>query len=187
MAPKTDRRIGLKTRLVPWLSAAALAGCAALDYPGRSYVLVGLMLFLPLFDRAWRPPTLPHARSHYLSWGALILAVAVLLLWRPSHMEFALTALLLAALPEEWFFRAYFMMRVGGNTRANLITSVVFSLLHGLTWGWVTALLVFVPSLLYGWLYQKTRDLVLLVLAHLLSNLVYVMFLREQLAKVLGV
>ena len=102
-------------------------------------------------------------------------------------MEFALTALLLAALPEEWFFRAYFMMRVGGDIRANLVTSVVFSLLHGLTWGWVTALLVFVPSLFYGWLYRKTRDLVLLVLAHLLSNLVYVMFLREQLAKVLGV
>ena len=95
-----------------------------------------------------------------------------------------MTTLLLAALPEEWFFRAYFMTRLGGDLRANLVTSVVFSLLHGLTWGWVTALLVFIPSLFYGWLYQKTRDLVLLVIVHTLSNLVYVMFLRELLAKV---
>lgn len=33
------------------------------------------------------------------------------------------------------------------------------------------------PSLVYGCLYQRTRDLPLLVLLHALSNLVFVMFL----------
>jgi len=33
------------------------------------------------------------------------------------------------------------------------------------------------PSLVYGWLYQRTRDLPLIVLLHTLSNLVFVMFL----------
>ncbi len=45
-----------------------------------------------------------------------------------------------------------------------------------------TALLVFLPSLFYGWLYQRTRDLPLLVLVHALSNLVYVMFLAGYVA-----
>jgi membrane protease YdiL (CAAX protease family) len=70
------------------------------------------------------------------------------------------------------------MARLGMVWHANLVSSLLFSLVHGLTWGWMTALLVFVPSLFYGWLYRKTRDLVLLVGVHALSNLVYVMFLR---------
>jgi len=42
---------------------------------------------------------------------------------------------------------------------------------------WTVAVLVFVPSLFYGWLYQRTRDLPLLVLVHALSNLTYTLFL----------
>lgn len=135
------------------------------------------MLFLPLLDRGWRLPALPHSHSHYLAWGGLLLAGILLLAWRPSSAPFALATLLTAAVPEEWFFRAYFMTRIGPGWRANLAASALFSLLHGLTQGWTTALLVFLPSLFYGWLYQRTRDLPLLVLVHALSNLVYVMFL----------
>jgi membrane protease YdiL (CAAX protease family) len=35
------------------------------------------------------------------------------------------------------------------------------------------------PSLAYGWPYQRTRDLPLIVLLHALSNLVFVMFLSR--------
>ena len=136
------------------------------------------MLFLPLLDRRWTPPALPRSRKNYLAWAGLIVAAVALLVWQPRHADFALTTLLTAALPEEWFFRAYFMMQLGMGWHANLVSSLLFSLVHGLTWGWMTALLVFVPSLFYGWLYRKTRDLVLLVGVHALSNLVYVMFLR---------
>lgn len=135
------------------------------------------MLFLPLLDRGWRIPTLPRGRTHYLVWAGLLIAGIALLVWRPSEIPFALSTLLMAALPEEWFFRAYFMTRMGRGFHSNVISSVLFSLLHGLTRGWATAVLVFAPSLFYGWLYQRTRDLPLLVLLHALSNIIYTLFL----------
>jgi membrane protease YdiL (CAAX protease family) len=135
------------------------------------------MLFLPLLDRGWKIPALPISRSHHLAWAALFIAGIALLAWRPSEMPFAISTLLMAALPEEWFFRAYFMTRLGKGVRANAMASVLFSLMHGLTRGWTAAALVFLPSLFYGWLYQRTRDLPLLVLVHALSNIVYALLL----------
>ncbi len=197
--------------VVPWISGAILAGGAVFSYPGRDYALVGLMLFLPLLDRGWRVPVLPRSRSHYLAWGGLLIFGLALLAWRPFATPFALATLMTAAIPEEWFFRAYFMTRLetfclghvarmersGMRETAptpgfhfipyglhmlipwlpNVTTSLLFSLLHGLTRDWTTALLVFLPSLFYGWLYQRTHDLTLVILAHALSNLVYVLFL----------
>jgi hypothetical protein len=64
----------------------------------------------------------------------------------------------------------------------NVAASLLFSLMHALTRGWTAAALVFLPSLFYGWLYQRTRDLPLLVLLHALSNLVYVLFLAGYVA-----
>ena len=144
------------------------------------------MLFLPLFDRTWLVPRLPHTPFHYLAWGALLLLMAGLLAWKPSFAAFALAAILTSALPEEWYFRAFFMGRLGAGWRANAMASLLFSLLHGLTRDWATALLVFVPSLFYGWLYQRSRDLPLLVLAHTMSNLVFVLFLVQPMTTWLG-
>jgi membrane protease YdiL (CAAX protease family) len=166
----------------PWISGAVLAGGAAFSYPGRDYVLIGLMLFLPLFDRGWRIPPLPRSRTHHLIWAGLLIFVIALLVWRPSETPFAFSTLLMAALPEEWFFRAYFMTRLGKGIRSNVIASILFSLMHGLTRGWTAAVLVFVPSFFYGWLFQRTRDLPLLVLVHALSNIVYALFLAGFMA-----
>ena len=99
---------------------------------------------------------------------------AALLAWRPAALHLFAT-LFLAALPEEWFFRGYFMMRLGMGWRANLFASLLFAALHGLTHDWMTAALVFLPSLAYGWLYQRTRDLPLVVLTHAVSNLIYML------------
>lgn len=140
------------------------------------------MLFLPLLDRDWRVPVLPRSRSHYLAWSGLFVTAVAFLAWQPVLAPFAAATLLMAAIPEEWFFRAYFMTRLGHGIRANAITSLLFSLVHGLTRGWTAAVLVFLPSLFYGWLYQRTRDLPLLVLAHALSNLVYALFLAGLVA-----
>ncbi len=142
-------------------------------------MLVGLLLFLPFFDTKWRPPTLPRQRNNLLVWAGLLLLGAAIVAWQPRYLGAALTALLVAALPEEWFFRAYFMDRLGKGWGANVLTSLLFALLHGLTRGWLTALLVLAPSLIYGWLYQRTRDLPLLALLHALSNLIYLVFLAK--------
>ncbi|MHB8624142.1 MAG: CPBP family glutamic-type intramembrane protease [Sulfuricaulis sp.] len=155
-------------------------------YPGRDYVLVGLMLFLPLFDRHWRLPAIPRRVSHYIAWTVAMVVFVGLILWRPQYSGYAVSTLLLAALPEEWFFRAYFMEELGNGWRANLITSVLFSVLHGLARDWLTGLLVALPSLFYGWLYQRTRDLPLLVLLHGLSNLVFMLFLQRTVMIFLG-
>jgi membrane protease YdiL (CAAX protease family) len=172
--------------LFPWINGAALVGGAVFSFPGRDYVLVGLMLFLPLLDRHWQIPAVPRSRSHILAWLALLIAGTGLVAWRPSEMPFALATLLTAALPEEWFFRAYFMVRLGDGIRGNVGASLLFSLLHGLTWGWVTAVLVFVPSLFYGWLFQRTRDVTLATLVHALSNLIYAVFLAQFVATLAG-
>ncbi len=164
-------------KLQPWLAAAALAAIALFRYPGRVYALDGMMLFFPLLDPCWRPPGVPLVRRHVIGWSLVLLSVTALLIWRPGYLSYSAAMLLTAALPEEWFFRAYFMTRAGQGWQANIAASLLFSLMHGITWGWIAAVLVFIPSLFYGWLYQRTRDLPLLILAHALSNIVFMMFL----------
>ncbi len=144
------------------------------------------MFFLPLLDREWRLPGLPRTQPHVIAWLLLLAMLAAPVAWTPHYPELVLTGLLFTALPEEWFFRAYFMERIGTGWRANLITSALFSLMHGLTRDWTTALLVFLPSLFYGWLYQRTRDLPLLVLVHALSNVMFSLFLTQYVAAFLG-
>ena len=169
----------------PWIGGAALAGCAVFfAEPLRTYALMGALLFFPLLDRRWRLPNLPHTPLHYALWLGLLLTAAALLIWQPQYLNYALATLLTAALPEEWFFRAYFMTRLqetrwGRGWRANIITSLLFVGLHALTRGWVVGISVLGPSLVYGWLYQRTRDLPLIVLLHALSNLVFFMFISR--------
>jgi len=159
-----------------WLNGAILVACAVfVSEPLRTPLLVGLLLFLPLADSIWRPFAVPSAARNRAGWIVLLLIAVTLLAWRPQHLGFAISTLLLAALPEEWFFRAYFMTRLGSGWRANLMASLLFAVMHGLTHDGMTAALVFLPSLAYGWLYQRTRDLPLLVLIHALSNLIYVL------------
>ena len=179
-------------KLFPWIGGAALAGCAVFfAEPWRLYFLLTLMLFFPLLDRRWRLPAIPTTSHHILAWMLVGLFIMLLVVAHPASFDVAVSALVIAALPEEWFFRAYFMTQLDRRMRLrsvgpNLITSLVFSLVHGLSRDWMTALLVFAPSLSYGWLYQRTRDLPLVVLVHALSNLVFALFLVAPLRTVLG-
>ncbi|NOX09505.1 MAG: CPBP family intramembrane metalloprotease [Gammaproteobacteria bacterium] len=144
------------------------------------YALLFLMLFLPLFDRQWQVPGVSGSWHDHLSSLAILLAVAVLLFLEPDRAPFFLWTLLFAALPEEWFFRAYLMRRIKLKPwQVNLLVSLLFSLLHALTRGWSIGLQVFAPSLFYGWVYQQRQDVMLLVLLHAISNLVFVMYLRD--------
>ncbi len=166
-----------RQNLVPWLGAVILAGGALASYAGRVYVLDGIMLFFPLTDPHWKPPAIPCGRYHLLGWTVVLLSAAALLTWRPGYGTYTAAMIITAALPEEWFFRAYFMTRIGQGWWPNILASLLFSLMHGITWGWITAILVFIPSLFYGWLYQRTRDFPLLIATHALSNIVFMMFL----------
>ncbi len=182
--------------MTKWLfvstGTACLAG-SAFFFKGQiqHYVLVGILLFWPLLDPHWRPPRLSSLKLHRITWIVIICFATVLLVLQPQYLSFALTSLLFAALPEEWFFRGYLLVQIqrylnqssGYHLHANLLSSLVFSLIHGLTQNWVLAGLVFFPSLVFGWLYQRSRDIVLVILIHALSNLVFIMFIKKQLSQ----
>jgi len=203
-----------------FLNGAILSVCAVFIESERALLLTGLMLFLPLLDRTWdyrkalinrsvnahlckekkwlNPHTKPFLLASLFITGLIIITV------NPDYRWFALTSLLLTALPEEWFFRAYFMTRIEGffrqdtppasqvfnallfkdvhkkypNLSANILTSSLFALLHTPTQGWF-GLMVFFPSLFYGWAYQKTRNLLLVILLHALSNIVFVIYISD--------
>jgi len=169
----------------PWIGGAALVGGAVFfTEPLRAVLLVGIMLFFPLLDGRWRVPALPRQPGHVIAWVILALTTGGLVLAQPHYLLTAASALLLAALPEEWFFRAYLQTSLEARPafrglRSVLLASLLFSVIHGLSRDWETAALVFVPSLLYGWLYQRTRDLPMLVLVHALSNLMYATYLAR--------
>ena len=110
---------------------------------------------------------LPYEATRGISW----------LLW------FIITQLVLIALPEEFFYRGYLQHRLqhffrrklilwGGDIGpAVLVTSAIFALGHFLTIPSPYRLAVFFPSLLFGWLKDKTGSIWIPTIFHLLSNL----------------
>lgn len=146
------------------------------------------MLFLPLLDKQW---SLQKANSelNINVWrGISLLLFASLAAVNQDMLTFSLITLILVALPEEWFFRAYLMGRIReklkfaalqSNLGSNALTAAFFSLMHLPAQG-ITGLLVFFPALIYGWVYQKTRDLLLVILLHAISNQFFMLFLKDS-------
>lgn len=183
-----------------FLNGAILTVCAVFIYDARAAVLTGLMLFLPFVDQHWQLPSrVRHAhQSAYGAHGApyiwLTLATCgiSLLVINPQHISTAVMILLFTALPEEWFFRAYALTRIeqllankfaGFSSHkcmwlANITTSVFFALIHLPTQG-TTGLMVLLPSLLFGWLYQVYRDILLVIFLHALSNLIFIIYIHD--------
>jgi len=60
----------------PWLFGAILAGCAVFIFEGRSFLLTGLMLFLPLLDRNWHYPEISCSRFQLMGWSLCLLGAA---------------------------------------------------------------------------------------------------------------
>ena len=172
----------MKQKYLPFLFGAALTGCAVFIYPQRTFVLTTLMLFLPLLDKQWRLSA-SHITRYRLSILLLCsITIFVLTGLEPDYLDIALMTLLTAALPEEWFFRGYFMMQIENiglrPYQTNVLTSMLFALLHLPTQG-LFGLSVFIPSLIYGYIYQRTRDIILVVLLHTISNIVFFIYILE--------
>jgi membrane protease YdiL (CAAX protease family) len=80
------------------------------------------------------------------------------------------------AFPEEYFFRGFLQDSIGKNFRAVVLTSLFFALAHlpkALFIGDWMSLLSFIPSLIMGWLYMKTNNILPGVIFHFLANLVH--------------
>jgi len=84
--------------------------------------------------------------------------------------------LLSVALPEEFFFRGFLQDSTGKSFKAVLLVSLLFSLAHlpkaVFNHEWMS-LLSFFPSLVMGWLYLKTNNILPGTIFHLFANLVY--------------
>jgi membrane protease YdiL (CAAX protease family) len=84
--------------------------------------------------------------------------------------------LLLVSLPEEFFFRGFLQDSISRNFRAVLIVSLLFSIAHlpkAVFLGEWVSLFSFFPSIIMGWLYMKTNNILPGTIFHLLANLVY--------------
>ncbi|MFK5985340.1 MAG: CPBP family intramembrane metalloprotease [Pseudomonadota bacterium] len=140
-----------------------------------------MMLLLPFVDRAWSLPEFHINKTKLIIWSISIISGLLLVTFKPNYATAALGTLVLTALPEEWFFRGYFMMRLEKMglrpDPANIITSLFFALLHLPTQG-LFGLSVFFPSLIYGWIFQKSKDIVLVIILHALSNIVYFIYMQ---------
>ncbi len=104
---------------------------------------------------------------YYLLFGSDLKAITV------YYLIFQLIGV---ALPEEFFFRGFLQDSIGKNLQAIFYASLLFSAAHlpkALFLGDWIALLSFFPSLIMGWLYMKTNNILPGTLFHLLANLAY--------------
>ncbi len=91
------------------------------------------------------------------------------------------------AFPEEVFFRGYLVSLLLAIGRCRwqerpertlvfsvVLSSLLFALSHVFVWGEPARVLTFFPGLLMGWLFVKTRSLVMPVAFHTMANWAYV-------------
>ncbi len=78
------------------------------------------------------------------------------------------------ATAEEVFFRGY-LLGIFGNFK----TSLLFSLAHLVSFPTVNSLLVFFPSLIFGWVYIRSGSILAPILLHWSANLLYFSFVKE--------
>ncbi len=93
-------------------------------------------------------------------------------------IDFVLITFCLVAMPEEAFFRGFLMESIGCNIRGVIISSLLFALAHGHRYfinGDYLAFFTFIPSLIMGILYMKTRSILPSTIFHGLSNITLLM------------
>jgi membrane protease YdiL (CAAX protease family) len=95
---------------------------------------------------------------------------------RSNILYYILFQLLSVAFPEEFFFRGFLQDSTGRNLKAVVTISALFAAAHlprAIFLGEWISLLSFFPSLVMGWLYMKTNNIIPGTIFHLLANLVY--------------
>jgi membrane protease YdiL (CAAX protease family) len=84
--------------------------------------------------------------------------------------------LFIVALPEEFFFRGFLQDSLGKHLKSIVLVSILFSITHlpkaFFFNDWIS-LLSFFPSLIMGWLYMKTKNILPGTIFHLCANIVY--------------
>jgi len=82
-----------------------------------------------------------------------------------------------AAFPEEVYFRGFLQEQVGNNVRGLLVVSLLFSIMHLpqlIFYGDPYAILTFFPSLVMGFLYMWTSNVIPSTIFHAAANTLFV-------------
>jgi membrane protease YdiL (CAAX protease family) len=168
--------------IVGYLSVFGLSFFLHAVKPGPSYfsLLPLLMLAFPLIVGHRVKLTLSLQDFSLGFVVSLLVLLPYYLLFGGSGKPITSYALLFQILsisfPEEFFFRGFLQELIGKNFRAVLLTSLLFSFAHlpkALFGGEWISLLSFFPSLIMGWLYMKTNNILPGVIFHFFANLVY--------------
>lgn len=148
------------------------------------YLIPLLLVILPLFAGV----RINFSLSGKDFLAGLIVSLAILLPYGLSQIYFgrifvmpaiaiAAFQLLVISIPEEIFFRGFLQESIGNNKTGILITSLLFSLAHlpvFLFYNDIYALLTFFPSIVNGFLYMKTSNIMPCVMFHFLSNILWI-------------
>lgn len=173
-------------------------------FPFRYYVFPAVLIFLPLIcDFSFRPGNIwkPSKKGFKLF---ISVTAAVILLYPPAFFFYwisfknqgfitpqtgeilkavtkGLAAVLIAAIPEEFFFRGYLQEHIFSNlnkkifkiiTVKNLTTSLLFGAVHAIAFTDITRAATFFPSLLFGLFTEKSDGRIFYsVLFHIISNI----------------
>ena len=84
--------------------------------------------------------------------------------------------LLGVSLPEEVYFRGFLQHKLGNTLKGVLVVSLLFSLVHlpqFILYGDRHSLLTFFPSLVMGFLYWRTSNVLPSVIFHFASNIMF--------------
>ncbi|MBI5101023.1 MAG: CPBP family intramembrane metalloprotease [Nitrospirae bacterium] len=96
--------------------------------------------------------------------------------WRLPPLSLIFHQFAMVSVPEEFFFRGFIQQSLGNDMKAVITVSALFALAHVPAFFFShdpSALFTFFPSLVMGFLYLRTGNVVPPILFHFLSNVVY--------------
>jgi membrane protease YdiL (CAAX protease family) len=150
------------------------------EIPLIKFILPFLLVVLPLIIAKKIPLKL---NFHHLVLGLLAFCVTIFPVVLYKHLLavafimppwlFLVMQLVGVSFPEEIFFRGFLQEAFGNNYRAVVVVSILFAFAHLprlLAFGDWLAPLTFFPSLVMGWLYLKTRNILPSAILHFFSN-----------------
>jgi membrane protease YdiL (CAAX protease family) len=178
----------IKCYLIPSAIFFIAVLIATFAQQNRDWLLPVVFLLLPLFDIYWRVPQSRIAKWNIIHQLTLVVIIVILLVRNVEVIDVFVVMLLSAAIPEEWFFRGYLQKKYGNNFRAIFAVSFLFALMHYLVQESevsLLSLLVFIPSVLFGLVYKITGDMIVVVMLHALSNLLYYLYFADYIKELL--
>jgi len=170
--------------LILLLNGALLIGSAIFLSQYQTAALAALMLLTPYLDKAFQPQLTFVNKPLNIFIATFSIAICTFgFIYEYLSLELIIYTLTISALAEEWFFRVYFQSKVItftlnftnkklGVLTGIVLTSIFFSGLHAIAQNNMLMMaLIFFPSMIYGYIYYKTRDFLLITNIHFISNI----------------